>query len=118
MRPIIAVCIFVLPLAMTSRAGAQQRDSSAAVDTVGPEPERKPPISPRRAFLSSLVFPGYGQSRLNRHRTGTMLLAFEATALVMRHQMAEDLREARQIAADSLPISFSDADGKIGRAHV
>jgi hypothetical protein len=111
MRPIIALGVVVVALAMPPRASAQQRDSAAAVDTVGPEPERKPPISPRRAFLTSLVFPGYGQSLLNRHRTGTILLAFEATALVMRHQMAEDLREARQIVVDSVPVSFSDADG-------
>jgi hypothetical protein len=110
MRPFIALCVATLTLAMAPRLDAQQRDTTA-VDTVGPRPERKPPISPRRAFLYSLAFPGYGQSLLNRNRTGTVLLAFETAALVMRHEMAQDLAEARRIATDSLPVSFADAEG-------
>jgi hypothetical protein len=89
---------------------AQGRDTTA-VDTVGPLPELRPPISPRRAFLYSLVLPGYGQSILGRYRTGTILLAFEATALAMRHEMAADLREARRYALDSVPVSFVDDEG-------
>ena len=91
---------------------AQRPDTSAAtIDTAGPKPERQPPISPRRAFLYSLLLPGYAQSVLGRGRAGTLQLSFEAVALVMLRQSAADIREARRNVADSIPVSFVDATG-------
>ena len=91
---------------------AQRPDTaSAAVDTAGPKPEARPPLSPRRAFLYSLLVPGYAQSVLGRSRAGTVELAFEAVALVMIRQSAADIREARRNAIDSIPVSFVDANG-------
>jgi hypothetical protein len=92
---------------------ATARDTAAVVDTSGPRPELRPPISPRRAFLYSLMLPGYGQSLLGRYRAGTIALAFEGLAIAMRHEMAMDLREAKRNAADSVPVSFVDADGNL-----
>jgi hypothetical protein len=85
--------------------------TTTTVDTAGPKPERQPPISPRRAFLYSLVLPGYAQSVLGRGRAGTLQLSFEAVALVMLRQSAADVREARRNVADSIPVSFVDATG-------
>ena len=93
-----------------SSLGAQQRDT-ARIDTVAAALERKPPLSPRRAFLYSLAIPGYAQSVLGRHRAGALQVAFEAASLVMLRMSAADLREARRNLADSVVVSFVDANG-------
>jgi hypothetical protein len=109
-------------LAVTGKSlPAQQRtppppapaDSARAVaDTIGPKPELRPPISPRRAFLYSALLPGYAQSILGRGRAGTLQIAFEAVTLVMIRQSAADVREAKRNLADSIPVSFVDGNGK------
>jgi hypothetical protein len=98
-------------LASGSLIAQQRTDTSATVDTAGPRPEMKPPMSPRRAFISSLFLPGYAQSILGRNRAGSLQLAFEAIALVMIRISAADVREARRTVADSIPVSFVDASG-------
>lgn len=110
---LMRAALLVGALALTSASlPAQQRDTSAAVvDTAGPRPELKPPISPRRAFLSSLFLPGYAQSILGRNRAGSLQLAFEAVALTMIRISAADVREARRTVADSIPVSFVDDEG-------
>ena len=100
--------IIVALVALASVGGAQQPadTSRSRVDTVGPRPELRPPLSPRRAFLYSLLLPGYSQSVLGRHRAGALQLTFEAAALVMIRQSAADIREARRNLADSVLVSF------------
>ena len=97
--------------AATSVASAQA-DTLARADTVGPRPELQPPLSPRRAFLYSLLLPGYSQSVLDRHRAGALQVAFEAAAIVMIRQSAADVREARRNRADSIPVSFVNDQGQ------
>ena len=109
MRTIIGMA-FALAAAAPSLP-AQQRDTARVVDTAGPRPELKPPLSPRRAFLYSLAVPGYAQSVLGRHKAGALELAFEAVSLVMIRISAADVREARRTLADSIPISFVNDDG-------
>jgi len=109
--------LFVCALAVIGESlWAQQpprADSArAVVDTSGPKPELQPPISPRRAFLYSLLLPGYAQSVLGRGKAGTLQVAFEAVALVMIRQSAADVREAKRNAVDSIPVSFVDANGQ------
>ena len=100
---------------VASQANAQRPDTTRSIlDTVGPRPERQPPLSPRRAFAYSLLLPGYAQSRLNRSRAGTLFTAFEAVALIMVRQSAADIREARRNVADSIIVSFVDASGNPG----
>ena len=103
----------VLALLAAPTLSAQQRtDTSAAVvDTVQARPEMRPPLSPRRAFLYSLVLPGYAQSVLGRHRAGALEIAFEAAALTMIRISAADLREAKRNLRDSIPVSFVSANG-------
>jgi hypothetical protein len=106
--------LVLLGLAMPREAliGQQRPDTPAPrVDTVGPRPELKPPISPRSAFLHSLFLPGYAQSVLGRHRAGSLQLAFEAISLTMIRISAADVREARRMVTDSIPVSFVDAEG-------
>jgi hypothetical protein len=106
---ISAVCV-LLP----GRGRAQvpvPADTTARADTVGPRPELRPPLSPRRAFLYSLLLPGYSQSVLGRNRAGALQLAFESAAIVMIRQSAADVREARRNLADTVIVSFVNEQG-------
>jgi hypothetical protein len=107
--PILAALLFAGP----SRLVAQQADTVKIVDTMPVSPERKPPLSPRRAFLYSLALPGYSQSVLGRHRAGALQIAFEAASIVMVRMSSADLREARRNFADgdSVIVSFVNASG-------
>jgi hypothetical protein len=96
---------------------AQRPDTARAVvappsDSGIPE-ELKPPISARRAFLSSLLLPGYGQSVLGRTRSGAMMLAMEAISVAMIRESALGVREAKRNAADSNLVAFVDASGNV-----
>jgi hypothetical protein len=103
-------------IAMASLIGAAplgaQDTARVRVDTVSANAVVRPPLSPRRAFVYSLVLPGYAQSILGRGRTGTLLLAFESAALVMIRESAGNLREARRNLADSVIVSYVDAAGQ------
>lgn len=102
---------------LAPRLFAQRTDTTkaAAPPVVAPDTsvamEILPPISPRRAFLSSLMLPGYGQSILGRKRSGAMMLAFEAMAVIMVRESALDVREARRLAADSVIVAYVDGTG-------
>jgi hypothetical protein len=88
-------------------------DTVSRIDTVPVLPERRPPLSPRRAFLYSLAIPGYSQSVLGRHRAGALQVAFEAVSIAMVRMSAADLREARRNLAqgDSIIVSFVNSSG-------
>ena len=105
------VILLLLASVLPGNADAQQPDSAGRADTGVVSPDRKPPLSPRRAFLYSLAIPGYSQSVLGRHRAGALQVAFEAAAIVMVRMSAADLREARRNLSDSVVVSFVDASG-------
>jgi hypothetical protein len=65
-----------------------------------------PPITPRRAFLYSLLVPGAGQAKLDRATAGGMFFLIEAVGLALVHRSAEDLRIARTFANDSIPLRY------------
>lgn len=65
-----------------------------------------PPISPRRAFLTSLLLPGVGQAQLDRPYAGGVFLLVEAVALVLIQRSVEDLRIAQRFAGDSVPLRY------------
>jgi hypothetical protein len=112
----LAFAVAALALGAPSSSGAQRPDTvavvtAAVVADTGAALERRPPISPRRAFLTSLALPGYGQSVLGRKRSGAMMLAFEAMAVVMVREASLGVREARRNAADSVIVAFVDGTG-------
>lgn len=85
----------------TTRAGA------------APRAGLRPPVSPRRAFLSSLLVPGLGQSRLQRPTAGAVFAGVEMAAVVMVGKSLADLRAAKAFRADSVPGAVPvDATGK------
>lgn len=111
-------CAALLVLVGVGTAHAQRPDSTVLrvpiPDTASPRaravrptrPEDIPPVSPRRAFLYSLMLPGLGQAALDRRYTGAGFFLVEAAALAMVHRSAEDVRLAKAFKGDSVPLSY------------
>ena len=66
----------------------------------------RPPISPRRAFLYSLAVPGSAQTILDRPRTAAFFVTIEALSIAMARKSANDLREAKRFARDSIVATY------------
>jgi hypothetical protein len=100
----------------TARADSARADT--ARPAVAPQPTAVtardtlsgPPISPRSAFLRSLLVPGLGQAALDRGTAGGIFVSLEALSLLMTIKSKRDLRVARRLEADSLFFGI-DADG-------
>jgi hypothetical protein len=116
---VTAAALAALAAVPFARAYAQQRDSArtaarrpparaAAPDTA------KPPISPKRAFLYSLLLPGYGQSALDRPIAGSLFFGAEVTWIALATKSAFDLRYARAHEKDSLIVAYATKpDGSV-----
>ncbi len=65
-----------------------------------------PPLSPKKAFLYSVVLPGLGQSRLDRGTSGALFASVELAAITMIRRSNADLREVRRYRIDTLPADF------------
>ena len=103
--------LFLLLAGSAPVAGAQRADSTRAGVTVPAVPRQpadsllRPPISPRRAFLSSLLFPGAGQAALRRPVAGSIYVGAEMLSLFMIAKSREDLRLAK-VAPDSIITGY------------
>jgi hypothetical protein len=111
-----------VPLVAPRPVAAQQRDSArvtipdsarrpaprqAVRDTLGP------PISPRRAFLYSLLVPGLGQSKLQRPTSGAVYVALEMSAITMLVKSRYDLSIAKRRVRERLVSSYAlDGTGR------
>jgi len=93
----------------TTRADSTRRPAEAQ-----PSPVRDtltgPPISPKSAFLRSLLVPGLGQAALDRGTAGGIFASLEALSLLMTIKTKRDLRIARRLEADSVFVGF-EPDG-------
>lgn len=56
----------------------------------------RPPLSPGRAFLNSLLLPGLGQARLRRQVPAAFYYTIEAVSIAMLHKTRGDLRIAKE----------------------
>ena len=81
------------------------RADSARPLAVRPDSLR-PPVSPGRAFLTSLFVPGLGQSRLGRQLPGAVYFSVEAMSIVMLLKARNDLRIARSQASIRIVNSY------------
>ncbi|MCE9601918.1 MAG: hypothetical protein K8S21_06835 [Gemmatimonadetes bacterium] len=124
-RIAVCACAAALVAFPPSRAGAQQLDSvragvqrplpAAPEAATAPVRRRRapvtdslgPPITPRQAFLYSLMVPGAGQAKLDRGYAGGMFFLIEVSALVLVHRSAEDYRIARRFSGDSIPLRYN-----------
>ena len=70
-----------------------------------PDSLLRPPISPKAAFLHSLLLPGWGQSELRRSTAATIFAAAEIGSLYMVGKSRSDLRRARALSRlDSITV--------------
>jgi hypothetical protein len=98
-------------VAATAVARAQPAVPASTPRALSPADTVRSPISPKRAFLTSLLFPGSAQNVLGRHRAAAALVAVEGISIAMIRESGADLREARQQLGDSLVVSYVDENG-------
>jgi hypothetical protein len=93
----------------TARAGiaAQQGPKQATA----PDTTRKPPMTPRRAFLTSLVIPGYSQTVFGRDRAAMLFAVIEIGSIGMARKSALDLQEAKGLPRDSVLATYKTDPG-------
>jgi hypothetical protein len=92
-------------LACTSALSAQGA-SATRVGVTARSDSARPPLSPRRAFLYSLLIPGLAQAKLDRPMVGAGFFLVEAFAIALVHRTADDLRLARAYQRDSVAVRF------------
>lgn len=63
-------------------------------------------MSPRRAFLTSLVLPGYAQTVFGRNRAALLFAVVEVGAIGMARKAAMALNEAKAFARDSVVDTY------------
>ena len=89
---IIVLAVHAAPAAAQQGidAGVPARPRAPAQDSL------RPPLSPGRAFLNSLLLPGLGQSRLRRQVPAAFYYTIEAVSIAMLHKTRNDLRIAKE----------------------
>ena len=108
------VALLCLALFVPRDAASQQRDSARAgiakppakLPQPAPTDTPKPPMSPRRAFLTSLLIPGYAQTVFGRDHAAMLFAVIEIGSLAMARKAAQDLAEAKAFAGDSIVATY------------
>lgn len=86
---------------------------SAPVEKATEGIDLKPPLSPSRAFFTSLLLPGYAQSKLDRPVASMIYAVFEVVSIGMLRKSAQDLKSAKKFGGDSVVIGYNPgADGQ------
>ena len=112
--PAIALLLFVFPLIVSRQALSQQRDSARAgiaapqgqTLPAAPDTTHKPPMTPRRAFLTSLLLPGYAQTVFGRDKAAAIFAIVEIGSIGMARKAAGDLAEAKGLPRDSVVATY------------
>ena len=111
----IAVALVCAVSLVPRSSQAQQRDSgrvgirtptTQAQPTSRTDTTPRPPMSPRRAFLTSLLLPGYAQTVFGRDRAAMLFTIIEIGSIGMARKSALDLAEARALAHDSVVATY------------
>ena len=74
-------------------------------------------MSPRRAFLTSLVLPGYAQTVFGRDRAAMLFAVVEIGAIGMARKAAQNLAEAKALAGNNIVATY-EIDPITGRAVI
>jgi hypothetical protein len=118
------ICVFAL--AMPTQADSQQRDSARAGIAAPQSPTHqpiardttpKPPLSPRRAFLTSLILPGYAQTVFGRDKAAMLFAVVEIGSIGMVRKAAIDLADAERLPRDSVVATYK-IDSNTGLAVI
>jgi hypothetical protein len=118
LSPVLLVLLVLLAvLAPLRGAGgllrAQGKDSVAVIPPPDSARARRqaaaiipPPISAGNAFLYSFAIPGLGQAKLDRPVQAAAFFLLEVSALALANRTAADVRAARQMQGDSVPLTY------------
>jgi len=88
---------------VTVDSARARADSARMLRPIQSSPDSlRPPVSPGRAFLTSLFVPGLGQSRLGRQLPGAVYASIEIMSVVMLMKAKNDLRIAKSQASASI----------------
>lgn len=105
---LIAIVLLLSP----SGAGGQVADVPAGVQARAQRDTLGPAISPRGAFVRSLLLPGWGQTRLDRGTAGAAFVLTEALSVTMLLKAKRQLDRAKAARGDSIFIGVEqDIDG-------
>ena len=86
---------------------AQAADSGVAgVQAPSARDTTRTPVSPRGAFLRSLLVPGWGQTKLDRGTAGAAFVLTEAIALTMIVKSKRQLDRAKAARGDSIFVGY------------
>jgi hypothetical protein len=107
---VAALSTLALPARAQVRDSARVGPRQPTVDTTT-KPIPAPPLSPRRAFLYSLLLPGYSQTVLGRPTAAAIFALTESIGIAMLRESQADLSEARRLRTDSLVVIGVDANG-------
>ncbi len=111
--PAIASAMFALMM-ISSPATAQRVDSArvgVTTRTAGQAPGTALPVSPRRAFLTSLAIPGLMQAKLDRPKAAGLFAIIEGATLAMSVKSWRDLDKAKAARLDTVGTPVVDAGG-------
>lgn len=101
--------VLVAPFTLAAQDSTAVRRRPAAIAL-----RPRAPLSPKRAFLTSAMLPGLGQSKLDRGSSGALFAAVELAAVVMLRRSNADFHEAKRFQLDTIPTDFTlGADGKV-----
>ena len=107
---LLLLLVFAFTASVPGSAIAQQRDSAragiAAPQPAATDTTRKPPLSPRRAFLTSLILPGYAQTVFGRSKAAMLFAVIEIGSIGMARKSALDLRVAKGLPRDSVVATY------------
>src|SRR5688500_3733757 len=112
----LVACVALIAATLPDDLSAQERDSARVGAVPAPGPRRaapvdtvpEPPISPGRAFFSSLLVPGLGQSELDRPIAGMIFVAVEAVSIVMIQKSQKELAYAKRVGKIGVPCPGDD----------
>jgi len=106
--PATALLLTLFVVVAPATGLAQQRDSARA--GVSAQAQQKvdttPPLSPRRAFLTSLLLPGYAQTVFGRSKAAMLFAVVEIGSIGMARKSAQDLQEAKALRGDSVVATY------------
>jgi hypothetical protein len=63
-------------------------------------------MTPRRAFLGSLILPGYSQTVFGRDKAAMLFAVVEVGSIGMARKSAQDLAEAKGLPRDSVVATY------------
>jgi hypothetical protein len=89
-------------IADSARVGPTGSPTVDTLPSVLAQASPKPPISPKKALIRSLIVPGWGQASLDRGTAGAIFVTIEVLSVAMLQQSKSQLHAAQRAQRDSI----------------